>query len=86
MLSLAQVQCIASLCKAKLPPTFVEKLGQQADEKWQFDVGVEHARQQTQELLNAGVPGIHFYVLNKSLATSLIIAQVDGLGCITQPA
>ena len=86
VLSLAQVQRIASLCKAKLPPTFVEKLGEQADEKWQFDVGVEHARQQTQELLNSGVPGIHFYVLNKSLATSLIIAQVDGLGCITQPA
>lgn len=79
VLSLAQVQRIASLCKAKLPTTFVDRLGEQADEKWQFEVGVEHARKQSQELLDAGVPGIHFYVLNKSLATSKIISQVNGL-------
>lgn len=84
VLSLAQVQRIANLCKAKLPALFTDKLGQQTDEKWQFDVGVEHARQQCQELLDAGVPGIHFYVLNKSLATSLIIGQIDGLGQATQ--
>ncbi len=86
VLSLAQVQRIASLCKAKLPAAFVEKLGRQADEHWQFEVGVEHARRQSQELLNAGIPGIHYYVLNKSLATSLIITQIDGLGRAAQPA
>jgi methylenetetrahydrofolate reductase (NADPH) len=83
VLSLAQVQRIASLCKAKLPGAFVEKLGQKADEKWQFEVGVEHARQQSQDLLDAGIPGLHFYVLNKSLATTRIISQMDGLGCAT---
>jgi hypothetical protein len=29
------------------------------------------------ELLDAGVPGIHFYVLNKSPATVRVLEQVD---------
>jgi methylenetetrahydrofolate reductase (NADPH) len=78
-LSLAQVQRIASLCKAKLPGGFVEKLSGQAEEKGQFCVGVEHARKQVQGLIDAGVPGIHFYVLNKSIATNQILAEVSGL-------
>ncbi len=79
VLSLAQVQRIASLCKARLPEEFVAKLGDHADEQGQFCVGVEHARKQVQGLLDAGVPGIHFYVLNKSLATNQILASVTGL-------
>ena len=34
----------------------------------QFEVGVEFAVRQVRELLDSGVPGIHFYVLNKSSA------------------
>jgi methylenetetrahydrofolate reductase (NADPH) len=79
VLSFAQVQRITSLCKAKLPDPFVERLNQKPDEAWQFEVGVEHARDQVQGLLDDGVPGIHFYVLNKSLATNKILAQVSGL-------
>ncbi len=76
VLSLAQVQRITSLCKAKLPAHFVERLSQQADESWQFEVGVEHARDQVKGLLDAGVPGVHFYVLNKSHATNKILSQL----------
>jgi methylenetetrahydrofolate reductase (NADPH) len=79
VLSLAQVQRIASLCKARLPDEFIEKLNAQADEAGQFSVGVEHARKQVQGLLDAGVPGIHLYVLNKSTATNQILTSVDGL-------
>ena len=78
VLSLAQVQRIASLCKARLPEPFVAKLSSHADEQGQFCVGVEHARSQVQGLLDAGVPGVHFYVLNKSLATNQILASVSG--------
>jgi methylenetetrahydrofolate reductase (NADPH) len=73
VLSLAQVQRIAGLCKAKLPDTLVSKLSQHDDADWQFKVGVEHATKQAQQLIERGVPGIHFYVLNKSLATSQIL-------------
>lgn len=79
VLSLKQVQRIASLCKARLPDTFVEKLAACETAEQQFEVGVEHAIQQTQELVDAGIPGIHFYVLNKSTATDRILGSVSGL-------
>lgn len=74
----AQIQRIASLCGAKLPTQFVADLQQQeGDTAGQFEVGVEFATRQTQELLDAGVPGIHFYVLNKSEATERVLTAVD---------
>lgn len=79
VLTLSQVQRIASLCKAKLPQAFVDKLQAKDDPAWQFEVGVEHATQQTQGLLDAGVPGLHFYVLNKSDATDKILNNVSSL-------
>jgi methylenetetrahydrofolate reductase (NADPH) len=41
--------------------------------EWQFQVGVEFAQAQVADLLNHGVPGVHFYVLNKSQATSEVL-------------
>jgi methylenetetrahydrofolate reductase (NADPH) len=76
VLNLTQVQRIASLCKARLPEKFVAELSKSDDAQWQFDVGVAHATAQAEELLAAGVPGIHFYVLNKSLATGKILDQL----------
>lgn len=73
VLSLAQIQRIASLCKARLPDSLVTKLSQSDQPDWQFKVGVEHATEQARQLTERGVPGIHFYVLNKSLATSQIL-------------
>lgn len=85
-LSLGQVRRIASMCKSKLPEAFVTILTQQDDPDWQFKAGVDHARKQTQGLIDAGVPGIHFYVLNKSTATTLILDQVTGLKRRTSPS
>ena len=73
----AQVRRIASLCKARLPDEFTrafEAAG--GDEAAQFEAGVEFASRQVQGLLDGGVPGIHFYVLNKSTATSRVLRQV----------
>jgi methylenetetrahydrofolate reductase (NADPH) len=71
--NLAQIQRIASMCKAKLPDSFINRLGQNADPEWQFSAGVQFAQEQVSELLNQGVPGIHFYVLNKSQATAEVL-------------
>lgn len=76
--NLAQVQRITSLCKAKLPESFVARLSEREDEQWQYEVGVDHARQQVQDLIDQGVPGVHFYVLNKSSATNQILAGLNG--------
>jgi methylenetetrahydrofolate reductase (NADPH) len=73
----AQVRRIASLCKARLPESFTtpfEAAGD--DERAQFEAGVDFAARQVEELVAAGVPGIHFYVLNKSPATIRVLEHV----------
>ena len=73
----AQIRRIASLCKARLPEAFTrpfEAAG--ADEAAQFEAGVAYAARQVEELLAAGVPGVHFYVLNKSPATVRVLEHV----------
>lgn len=71
--NLAQIQRITSLCGARLPADFVAALERDSATEAQFEVGVEFATRQTQELVEAGVPGVHFYVLNKSQATSAVL-------------
>jgi len=74
----AQIQRIASLCGAKLPSEFITALEKhEGDAEGQFEVGVEFATNQTAELLEAGVPGIHYYVLNKSAATKRVLEAVE---------
>lgn len=75
--SLKQVQRIASLCGAKLPDKFVEALSVDPCATAQFEIGVSQAIAQTEELVQEGVAGVHFYVLNKSRATVRILEAVD---------
>lgn len=75
--NLSQIKRIASMCKAYLPDTFLDRLSQSDDAEWQFNAGVEFAQQQVRELLDAGIPGIHFYVLNKSQATGQVLEGVE---------
>jgi methylenetetrahydrofolate reductase (NADPH) len=75
--NLAQIQRITSLCGAKLPLSFVDRLSKSDDADWQFQVGVEFATRQVDELLKAGVPGLHFYVLNKSQAAAAVLEGVE---------
>jgi methylenetetrahydrofolate reductase (NADPH) len=73
----AQIRRIASLCKARLPDAFTrafEAAGN--DEAAQFEAGVTYAARQVEALVAAGVPGIHFYVLNKSPATIRVLEHV----------
>jgi methylenetetrahydrofolate reductase (NADPH) len=73
----AQIKRITSLCGAQLPAPFVRRLeeaGEAADD--QFKIGVEFATEQSQALVDAGVPGIHYYVLNRSEATAEVLGNV----------
>lgn len=73
----AQVQRIASLCGATLPSAFAASLAEQGDNlEAQFEIGVAFAARQVDELVAAGAPGIHFYVLNKSQATSAVLRSL----------
>jgi methylenetetrahydrofolate reductase (NADPH) len=76
----AQIQRITSLCGAKLPADFVRRLEEAGDDAdTQFAIGVELATRQMQGLLDAGVPGIHFYVLNRSEAAAEVLGNVDSV-------
>jgi methylenetetrahydrofolate reductase (NADPH) len=76
--SLSQIQRITALCGATLPPALVSDLARSEQEDWQFRVGVEFATRQVERLISSGVPGLHFYVLNKSQATKAVFEAVSG--------
>ena len=76
--NLAQIQRITSLCGATLPADFQQALERATDDAaQQFAVGVDFATRQVQDLIDQGVPGIHFYVLNKSPATVGVLGAVS---------
>ena len=79
VVSLKVIQRIVSLCGAALPAQYLAQLeeadrtgGAQAVQR----LGVAYARRQCQELLAAGVPGVHIYTLNRDEA---VLHLVDGL-------
>ena len=65
---------------ARLPEAFTRAFEAAGDDEGaQFEAGVTFAAKQVEELVAAGVPGIHFYVLNKSPATLRVLDAV-GIG------
>jgi methylenetetrahydrofolate reductase (NADPH) len=74
----SRMKRITSLCGATIPKELGSRLeAAQDDPQAQFDIGVAHAVRQCDDLLRAGVPGLHFYVLNRSKACETIL---DNLG------
>jgi len=73
----AQIRRIAGLCKARLPEAFTRPFEAAGDdESAQFEAGVSYAARQVEELMAAGVPGVHFYVLNRSPATVRVLGHI----------
>jgi methylenetetrahydrofolate reductase (NADPH) len=67
VLSAKQVRRITSLCGSKIPPELHADLEASGDDDGHAEeVGIRQCVAQATELLRRGVPGIHFYVLNKS--------------------
>ena len=78
VINVAQIQRIASLCGARLPPTFLADLEQHRNDPFgQLKVGVDYAVRQCRELLDSGIPGLHFYVLNKAEAPRRILQALN---------
>lgn len=79
VISFAQIQRITALCGATLPASLTADLERYRDDPaGQVTIGVEYAIRQCGELVSAGIPGIHFYVLNKAEAPRRIL-QALGL-------
>jgi methylenetetrahydrofolate reductase (NADPH) len=72
-----QIERITRLSGNQVPPALRERLERaRDDERASMEVGIEWATQQCAELLRAGVPGIHFYTLNRSPATRAIFEEL----------
>jgi methylenetetrahydrofolate reductase (NADPH) len=75
--SYAQTKKICSLCDASIPESLEQAFAALGgDEAAEFELGVAYAAQQCTDLLLAGVPGIHFYALNKAPATRAVLGAL----------
>ncbi len=80
ILSAAQIKRFTTMCGAKIPPPLLEQLEKYAaDDEACAQFGIEYATRQCEELLRAGVPGLHFYTLNKARSTAQVVRNL-GLG------
>ncbi len=77
ILNATQTIKFTQLCGSKIPPllrTKLDALGN--DEEAAMEFGIEYATRQCEELLRAGVPGLHFYTLNKSRSTIQVLKNL----------
>jgi methylenetetrahydrofolate reductase (NADPH) len=75
--NLGQIKRFTALCGASIPSALLaalEACGDDADAV--RAIGVEHATAQCRDLVARGVPGIHFYTLNRSLATRHVLDRL----------
>ncbi len=72
-----QVHRFTRMCGATVPMRLGLQLERVKDQpEAVVQLGVAHATVQCMELLARGVPGIHFYTLNKSPATRMIVSAL----------
>lgn len=75
--SYARIKRITQMCAAIFPDDLASRLeAVQDDDEAQYEIGVEHAIEQCRGLIEAGVPGIHFYALNRSQACEQILGAL----------
>ncbi|MFN0195631.1 MAG: methylenetetrahydrofolate reductase [NAD(P)H] [Planctomycetaceae bacterium] len=73
----ARIKRITSMCGAVIPEELARKLEAAKDDlPGQFEIGVDFAIAQCRELIESGVPGIHFYALNRSQACERILQAI----------
>jgi len=77
--SLTQTKRFAQMCGATIPTALLAKIEPVEDDSEAVrSLGMMHAAQQCEQLLNEGVAGLHFYTLNRSTATRAIFQHIKG--------
>jgi methylenetetrahydrofolate reductase (NADPH) len=71
--STAQTRRFTALCGSRIPARLETSLAQvEQDDAAAFELGIDCATEQCEGLIAFGVPGIHFYSLNKSRSVMAI--------------
>lgn len=73
----SQIKRFTAMCGARIPADLLQRLEAAGDDLDAVRaVGVDHATAQCKDLLARGVPGIHFYTLNRSRASRDILDRL----------
>jgi len=74
-----QLQKFAAMCGARIPSEMIRALeSRQTDAEYVLRYGIDWTHRQARDLLEKGAPGIHFYTLNKSRSTEMILSRLLG--------
>lgn len=83
ILSVGQLRRFAKLCGSRIPPAVERELAKhEGDDEGAAQYGVELATRMCEGLLKSGVPGLHFYALNRAPSTEAILTRL-GLAAST---
>src|SRR5437667_2155909 len=74
---------MAAMTGATLPPDLARAIEEAPDDDAVRALGVRHCIEQCVELLEAGVPGLHFYTFNRARAPMEILASLRGQQLLT---
>ncbi len=77
ILSAKQIMKITNMCGTNFPQNLRNKLENSADnDAYAEELGIKQCIEQARDLIDNGVPGIHFYVLNKSAHIKRILNSI----------
>jgi methylenetetrahydrofolate reductase (NADPH) len=78
ILSVAQTRRFTALCGSRIPSRLEALLATvEDDDEAATELGIEYATEQCEGLLAFGVPGIHFYSLNRSRSVKAIFENLS---------
>ena len=77
ILNAGQITKFTQLSGAKVPTALQQSLDKLVgNDEAATEFGIEYATRQCEELLRAGVPGLHFYTLNKARSTVQVLKNL----------
>ena len=87
ILNLEQIKRISGMCGATIPAGLMRRLEEAGDDEHAVhEVGISHTAEQALDLLEHGVKGIHFYVLNRHFHIAEIMERIrPALGKAAEP-
>ena len=78
ILGMEQIKRITSMCGATIPRGLLRQLEDAGeDEELVHEISIIHTANQALDLLSQGVPGIHFYVLNRHSHIAEIMERIE---------